>query len=67
MYKDYKDKVVVFSEMDVLQEDFDPPRRYFIRDALGNYVFLRSNSRTSAQKVVNEIFGEGKYSVGEYY
>lgn len=37
--------------------------RYFIVDAMGNYVFIRTRDRAKAQSFVNEEYGERKYTV----
>lgn len=37
--------------------------KYFIVDAMGNYVFIRTRDRSKAQSFVNEEYGEGKYTI----
>lgn len=44
-------------------DDFIPPTRYYIRDALGNYVFFRTRSRATARDLCDKWYGVGKYTV----
>lgn len=43
--------------------DFIPVGSWYIRNALGDYVFFKTADRKKAQDAVNEIFGKGKYTV----
>lgn len=43
--------------------DFTPPGSFFIRDASGWYVFLKTSDRKAAQEHVNNEYGKGKYTV----
>ena len=43
--------------------DFIPCGSFYIRDALGNYLFLKTSNRAEAQAVINERYGKGKYNV----
>lgn len=43
--------------------DFNPPTSYYIRDAMDNFVFIKSRSRKVAQHLVNEEYGDRKYTV----
>lgn len=49
-----------FAEANCL--DFTPPARYFIRDALDNYVFFHTRNRTKAQEEADKIYGP-KYKI----
>jgi len=40
-----------------------PPSTFFIRDAVGQYVFIHTSKREKAQEYVDETYGKGKYSV----
>ena len=41
----------------------DPPSTFFIRDAVGQYVFIHTSDRAKAQAYVDEHYGKGKYTV----
>ena len=41
----------------------DPPSTFFIKDAIGQYVFIHTSDRAKAQEHVDEIYGKGKYTV----
>lgn len=43
--------------------DFIPPGSYYIRDAEGNYIFLKTSNRQAAQKYIDNEYGKGKYNV----
>ena len=43
--------------------DFIPPGSYYIRNALGDFVFLKTSDRNLAQKHVDLVYGKGKYRV----
>lgn len=43
--------------------DFIPVGSFYIRDASGDYLFLKTSNRAEAQKYVNDTYGKGKYTV----
>lgn len=43
--------------------DFIPPGSYYIRDANGDYIFMKTSDRKAAQEYVDKEYGKGKYSV----
>lgn len=43
--------------------DFNPPATWFIKNALGTYVFIHTSSRAKAQEWVDEEYGKGRYTV----
>lgn len=43
--------------------DFEPPTAYYIRDPMDNFVFIKSRSRKVAQQLVNDEYGDRKYTV----
>ena len=61
--KDVIKKIIVYSEQDGWDEDFKHPKTYYINDALGNFIYFRTNSRLTAQNISDKIFGKGFYSV----
>lgn len=54
IYVNYKDGTCL---------DFNPPTGYYIRDAMGDFVFIKSRSRKVAQQLVNDKYGTRKYTV----
>lgn len=43
--------------------DFKPPCTYYIRDAMDDFVFVKSRNRKVAQELINNEYGVGKYRV----
>lgn len=43
--------------------DFKPPCTYYIRNAMDEFVFIKTRSRKVAQELVNAEYGVGKYRV----
>lgn len=43
--------------------DFMPPGTFYIRNALGDYLFLKTSDRKAAQDHVNAEYGKGRYTV----
>ena len=43
--------------------DFKPPCTYYIRDAMDDFVFIKLRSRKVAQQLVNDEYGDRKYTV----
>lgn len=43
--------------------DFVPPGSFFIRDASGWYIFIKTSDRKAAQDHINNEYGKGKYTV----
>jgi DNA polymerase III epsilon subunit-like protein len=43
--------------------DFIPPGSYYIHNASGDYIFMKTSSRQLAQKYIDENYGKGKYTV----
>jgi hypothetical protein len=43
--------------------DFVPPATFFIRNALGEYIFIHTRERAKAQAWVDENYGKGRYTV----
>jgi fibronectin type 3 domain-containing protein len=59
--KTIKTAVVTYKEFS--EWDFVPPGSYYVRTALGDYLFLKTSDRAAAQEYVNKEFGKGKYTV----
>lgn len=43
--------------------DFIPPATWFIKNAMGVYVFIHTASRAKAQTWIDENYGKGRYTV----
>ena len=43
--------------------DFVPLGSFFIRDASGWYIFIKTSDRKAAQDHINNEYGKGKYTV----
>lgn len=43
--------------------DFIPPGSFYVRNAMGEYLYFRTSSRPEAQALVDELYGKGKYRV----
>lgn len=43
--------------------DFTPPRRFYFRNSLDEYVFIKTRSRAKAQKMVDDYYGKRLYRV----
>lgn len=62
--KKVKPMVTVSVKFEQFSEwDFIPPGSYYIRDAMGNFTFMKTSDRMLAQKHVDEVYGKGKYRV----
>ena len=52
---------IKYSEATAL--DFKPPCTYYIKDAMDDFVFIKSRNRKVAQELINAEYGAGKYRV----
>jgi len=43
--------------------EFKPPCTFYIKDAMDDFVFIKTRSRKVAQELVNAEYGAGKYRV----
>lgn len=50
-------------ESGVEYKDIPPKYKFHTRTALGNYLFVKCNDYTEAQKVVDDVLGVGLYNV----
>lgn len=61
-----KIKTTTLTQQDIDELDLEGsrmPTNWYIRDAMGNYVFIHCRARDKAQEYVNETYGKGKYIV----
>lgn len=61
MSKEPKTTIIQFEQKH--EEDFKDPSKWFIMNALGEYVYFHKRSREDAQKVCDEEYGKGRYKV----
>ena len=62
--KDIETVSVDYSEFN--SPDFKNPSKFFIMNALGEYVFYKTSKRQVAQEAVDNEYGVGKYRVTNY-
>lgn len=58
-----KQKITEVEYEEFSRWDFIPPATFFIKNALGVYVFIHTSSRATAQAWVDEHYGKGRYTV----
>ncbi len=58
-----KKEVIVVDFLTFSDDDFRPPSTFFIKDCMGDYVFLQGRDRVKAQEQADEIYGKGHYKV----
>ncbi|QHZ60004.1 hypothetical protein PJKIFABJ_00049 [Pseudomonas phage PE09] len=58
-----KQKVTVVSYADFAKWEFIPPATFFIKDAMGDYIFVHTAKRAVAQEWIDKEYGKGRYSV----
>jgi len=56
-------ETITVSNTEFLDDDFRAPSGYYIKTAMGDYLFVKSRSRKDAQATVDELYGHGKYSI----
>lgn len=63
MSKDKEIKISVISYEQYVDYEYVDVATWFIVDAMQNYIYFHTSKREEAQKVCNEHYGEGKYTV----
>lgn len=58
-----KQKITVVPYSDFAMWDFIPPATFFIKDAMGDFIFVHTAKRATAQEWVDKEYGKGRYSV----
>jgi hypothetical protein len=58
-----KQKITTVSFKEFAHYEFIPPATFFIQNALGEYVFIHTAKRATAQEWVDENYGKGRYTV----
>lgn len=54
---------VIVSYEDYVDLEFVPPSKWYIRNATGDYEFVKVQKREKAQQFFDEKYGVGKFSV----
>lgn len=55
-------KTVTVSYSQYTEWDFIPPGSFYVRDAMGDYLYIKTGDRRIAQQTIDEIYGKGKYT-----
>lgn len=58
-----KQKVTTVSFDEFAHYEFIPPATFFIQNAMGEYIFIHTANRITAQLWVDENYGKGRYTV----
>ncbi|WKV20421.1 hypothetical protein 16Q_028c [Pseudomonas phage 16Q] len=58
-----KQKITVVDYAEFSRWDFIPPATFYIKNAMGEYIFIHTAKRATAQEWVDEEYGKGRYSV----
>lgn len=58
-----KQKITVVSYTDFAKWEFIPAATFFIKDAMGDYIFIHTAKRAVAQEWVDKEYGKNRYSV----
>lgn len=58
-----KQKITVVTYDEFSKWDFIPPATFYIKNAMGEYVFIHTAKRATAQEWVDNEYGKGRYSV----
>lgn len=58
-----KQKITIVEFEEYAMIDFKPPSTFYIRNSLGQFVYIHTSSRATAQEWVDENYGKGRYTV----
>lgn len=61
--EEWHDKLAAYSFTTAHRDDFFTPYKYFYKNAFGDSIFFKTNSRKKALEMLKELEGEGKYSL----
>lgn len=56
-------RVTIVSFEEFSAYDFIPPATWFFKNSLGDYTFIHTRNRATAQAWVDEHYGKGRYTV----
>lgn len=55
--------LAAFEDEELVCEDIPPKYKFHIRNAFGDYVFVKARDYKDAQDVIDAMFGKGRYKV----
>lgn len=58
-----KQKITTVSFDEFANYEFIPPATFFIQNAMGEYIFIHTANRATAQAWVDDNYGKGRYTV----
>lgn len=58
-----KVRTTVLSQDEYFGGEISDPAKFFIQNALGDFIFYHCRTRAAAQAAVDEEYGKGKYTV----
>lgn len=58
-----REDILVVSYEEMNSEDFKHPYSYYVEDAMQNYVFVKTRSRSKAKEVIDDMYGVNRYSL----
>lgn len=58
-----KVKTTIVNQSEVFGGDFEDPTKFFIQNAMGDFIFFHTLDREKAQAAADEMYGKGKYKV----
>lgn len=58
-----KQKITTVTFDEFSNYEFIPPATFFIQNAMGEYIFIHTANRATAQDWVDENYGKGRYTV----
>jgi hypothetical protein len=56
-------KITTMTYDEVTNMYFDPPATFYIKNAMGLFVYMHTRSKEKAQEYVDKEYGKGKYKV----
>lgn len=62
--KEIKKKIVIYTEEDACDDDFNPPCKFYFVYCTGHHIYIKTRDRMKAQEICDKISGkEGFYTV----
>ena len=58
-----KIKIVEVPYAEVISSDFKPPAPFYVVNACGDHVYIKSSDRASARAKADEMYGKNFYSI----
>ena len=57
------DDLITYTFSEATDLDFKPPTLWYVRNSLGDFVFIKTRDRRKAQEIINSVYGAGKFRV----